>query len=350
MLDKYIISTFILLIFFASKASSEENMNFLSQEKKEFETPIPGGQIIFPRDHGAHVKFRTEWWYLTTNLRADDGKEYGCQWTLFRYASEPLMRSGWDDRTIWMGHAAVTNLNEHLYAETLARGGIGQAAVENEPFNAFIDDWSFTALDSNFSKALVTASAQDFSYKLQLERNAPFVLQGVSGYSLKSHGGQASYYYSQPFFRVDGELKIHNQSIHVTGQGWMDREWSSQILAPDQKGWDWFSLHLADGSKVMLFRLRGNLSYLSGNWIMPNGDTTVLNENDIKFEPLEERNIDHHRIPTRWRLSILSRHFIIETICLNPMSWMSVRFPYWVGPISFAGTSQGVGYLEMTGY
>ena len=27
----------------------------------------------------------------------------------------------------------------------------------------------------------------------------------------------------------------------------MDREWSSQPLAPDQTGWDWFSLHLTSG-------------------------------------------------------------------------------------------------------
>ncbi len=347
---KYIIAPPLLLICLTSNAFSEENMNFLSQEKKEFETPIPGTQIIFPKDHGAHTKFRTEWWYLTTNLRGDDGKQYGCQWTLFRHASEPLTRNGWEDRTMWMGHAAITSENNHLYTETLARGGVGQAAVENDPFNAFIDDWSFTALDNNFSKALVTASADDFSYRLHLERTMPFVLQGVAGYSLKSQQGQASYYYSQPFFRVDGELKINKRSVHVVGQGWMDREWSSQILAPDQKGWDWFSLHLSDGSKVMLFRLRGNLTYLSGNWIMPNGDTTALTANEIKLEPLEETKIDRHLVPTRWRVNISSHHLLIETTPLNPNSWMSVSFPYWEGPISFTGTSQGTGYLEMTGY
>jgi predicted secreted hydrolase len=27
-----------------------------------------------------------------------------------------------------------------------------------------------------------------------------------------------------------------------------------------------------------------------------------------------------------------------------------VSFPYWEGPITFAGSHTGVGYLEMTGY
>src|SRR5580693_164383 len=40
------------------------------------------------------------------------------------------------------------------------------------------------------------------------------------------------------------------------GQAWMDREWSSQPLAADQTGWDWLSLHLNNGEKLMLYRLR----------------------------------------------------------------------------------------------
>ena len=75
--------------------------------------------------------------------------------------------------------------------------------------------------------------------------------------AVKSEHGQASYYYSQPFFEVDGTLTHRRREVAVTGRAWMDREWSSQPLAADQKGWDWFSLHLASGEKLMLFRLRG---------------------------------------------------------------------------------------------
>jgi len=32
------------------------------------------------------------------------------------------------------------------------------------------------------------------------------------------------------------------------------------------------------------------------------------------------------------------------------MAWMGTGFSYWEGPISFAGSHDGVGYLELTGY
>src|SRR5690554_153422 len=36
--------------------------------------PMP---LVFPRDHGAHPAYRTEWWYFTGNLADDQGREYG---------------------------------------------------------------------------------------------------------------------------------------------------------------------------------------------------------------------------------------------------------------------------------
>ena len=124
-------------------AALAQGFGGLGVDASGFETPKPGGALDFPADHGAHKNFRTEWWYVTANLKGADGASYGAQWTLFRHALEPGAGKGWDDRTIWMGHAAVTSATEHLFAQTMARGGVGQAGVEAAPFRAFIDDWSF---------------------------------------------------------------------------------------------------------------------------------------------------------------------------------------------------------------
>ena len=69
------------------------------------------------------------------------------------------------------------------------------------------------------------------------------MLQGDGGYSRKSLREQASYYYSQPHYTAKGVLTIDDKPVDVTGQAWLDREWSSQPLASDQSGWDWLSLH-----------------------------------------------------------------------------------------------------------
>src|SRR6202011_3206489 len=131
---------------------------------------------------------------------------------------------------------------------------------EVQPYHAWIDAWEMRALDgfnaTNIAPLSLTASAADFSYALRLDADRPLVLQGDAGYSKKSDRGQASYYYSQPFFKVSGSIAIDDKPVEVTGHAWMDREWSSQPLASDQTGWDWFSLHLNSGEKLMLYRLR----------------------------------------------------------------------------------------------
>jgi predicted secreted hydrolase len=315
-----------------------------------FETPKPGTPIVFPKDHGPHPSFRTEWWYLTANLHGADGQTYGVQWTLFRHALEPGSAAGWDDRNVFMAHAAATSATTHVFAETASRAGVGQAEVEAAPFRAFIDDWIFEAQDDAFTKARVVAKAPRFSYDLALMRNGPFVLQGEAGYSRKSDEGQSSHYYSEPFFSVDGTLSLDGHETKVTGRAWMDREWSSQSLAPDQKGWDWFSLHLASGDELMLFRFRGRRDYLSGNWIARDGTTSLLAADDIALEPLAQTAIGDKSLPTRWRVKVKSRGLDVETTPLNPKSWMGANFSYWEGPISFSGSQSGEGYLEMTGY
>jgi predicted secreted hydrolase len=132
----------------------------------------------------------------------------------------------------------------------------------------------------------------------------------------------------------------------------MDREWSSQPLASDQTGWDWFSLHLNDSEKLMLFRLRqtdGN-NYCSGNWISGQGQSEQLLPADIQMLPTASTEIEGRKLPTAWRIAIPSRGVTIESVPLNAKSWMATSFPYWEGPISFKGSHTGVGYLEMTGY
>ena len=71
---------------------------------------------------------------------------------------------------------------------------------------------------------------------------------------------------------------------------------------------------------------------------------------DITMTPLAFTEIEARKIPTTWRIEISSRALAIECTPLNARSWMGTSFPYWEGPISFAGSHTGVGYLEMTGY
>ena len=198
----------VLLLLLLPLQAAAQGYAGLGTAADGYRPVTPPAAIAFPRDHGAHPGFRVEWWYLTANLTGADGAEYGAQWTLFRIALAPedgpdAEADGWANPVIWMGHAAVTSAERHAFAETFARGGIGQAGVALGPFRAWIDDWEIAGADA-LADITVTADGDGFGYRLRAVADGPPVRQGDDGYSRKSAGGQASYYYSQPFYRVKG--------------------------------------------------------------------------------------------------------------------------------------------------
>ena len=320
----------------------------LGTEPGEFAQPQRGRVLEFPADHGAHPAYRIEWWYLTANLTGPDGTPYGLQWTLFRSALAPRDGEGWQTPQLWMGHAAVTTPDAHFVTERLARGGIGQAGVTAEPFAAWIDDWAMQGDD--LADLDLTASGPDFAYDVRLRAEGPLVLHGDRGYSVKSAAGQASHYYSQPFYRVEGTLTLPDGAVPVTGNAWLDREWSSQPLAADQTGWDWFSLSFDTGEKLMGFVLRGATDYTAATWIAADGTPTAYPDGAFAARPLTWHEVAGREVPVDWQVFLPDRGLDVTVRALNRDAWMATSVPYWEGPVTIAGTHAGVGYLEMTGY
>jgi predicted secreted hydrolase len=347
----------LALLGLTGKRAAAQGFAGLGGNANGYAQVSPGRTFSFPADHGPHPDFRIEWWYVTANLADAGGAAYGAQWTLFRQAmAPPPQRDGWANQQIWMGHAAVTRADTHRFSQTFARGGIGQAGVEPKPFQAWIDSWQMRGSDATGDLTIapldLNAASENFAYALHLDADHDLVLQGDDGYSKKSERGQASYYYSQPFFKVTGRITIDDKRADVTGRAWMDREWSSQPLASDQTGWDWFSLHFDSGEKLMLYRMRqtDGHHYLTGNWILPDGTTRQLGAADIGLMPKAPIEVAGRKIPVEWQLAIASLKLAIDIAPLNPQAWMGTSVPYWEGPVHFLGTHTGVGYLEMTGY
>ncbi|WP_233235206.1 lipocalin-like domain-containing protein [Bordetella sp. LUAb4] len=371
----------------ASESSRASNTGFagLGRDADDYARVTRGRPLVFPQDHGPHDGYRIEWWYVTADMKDEEGRDWGAQWTLFRSALRPgPEQAGWESPNVWMAHAALTDATSHQFAEKFARGGIGQAGVhirvlparqasddgqsqsraalatrdqslsggQSPAFSAWIDDWSLQGPD--IDHLTMQANGKDFRYRLALEADGPLVLHGDAGYSEKSGQGQASYYYSQPFYRVSGDIERAGKVHHVQGTAWLDREWSSQPLSADQRGWDWFSLHLASGAKVMLFQVRQakGTPYRAGTWIGPDGHSTALRGDQIQLDPMTWTQLDDGRkLPTRWRVRIAGTtggDVDVTADALQPKAWMGTSFPYWEGPVRLS--PGGTGYLEMTGY
>lgn len=315
-----------------------------------FGLPQRGFAFEFPRDHGAHPDFQIEWWYVTANLNDAAGRDLGLQWTLFRSALEPEDRAGWDSPQLWLAHAAVTTPDRHFVAERRGRGGIGQADVTVSPFEAWIDDWYMRG--DTPDEVEMRATGTDFAYDVRLKANGPLVFHGENGYSQKSASGRASYYFSQPFYRVTGTLFLPEGPVEVTGTAWLDREWASQPLAATQVSWDWFSMVFDDGARMMGFTLHDSDGgdYTQATWIEADGTTTAYPDGAFSATALATTLVSGRDIPTRWQVRLPARGVDVTVDAVNDSAWMETSIPYWEGPVRISGSHTGHGYLEMTGY
>ncbi|WP_182026045.1 lipocalin-like domain-containing protein [Vibrio rotiferianus] len=325
-------------------------------------TPVEKGvELTFPADHQAHPNFRHEWWYLTANLIDEEGNPLGIQWTQFRFAAAPpkvedeVKKTEWQTQQIYMAHSAVTTQDKHYADEKWSRDQAALAGVDASPFRVYLDDWQWTSSTNDLFPATLNANSEQFGYSLKLASSAPYQKQGEQGYSTKSADGQvSSYYYSQPFIDVTGQVTIDGKTHQVSGKGWIDREWSSQFLLDSQQGWDWFALRLSEETSLVVFQLRdtktGKASFSSAKLMQQDSSGIAIPQKDIQLEATKQTEIQGRKYPTEWQVSIPNQQIELTVSALNPNAKMPLSVPYWEGPVRIDGSHSGTGYMELTGY
>jgi predicted secreted hydrolase len=331
--------------------------------------------LVFPKDHGSHPGYRTEWWYYTGNLEAESGNRYGFQLTFFRSQITatgdkkrwPRPPSVWRTPQIYLGHAAITDIfkKRHLQSELMARGAMGMAGVSQENMDTliFIKNWSAKI---GAHRHLLKTVTDDFSCELKLEPAKPPVLHGEAGYSRKgSTPERASCYYSFPRLNTEGTVTVGKNTMAVRGLSWMDHEFSTASLEPGIIGWDWFSLQLSDQTEIMLYQFRnekgGISSASSGTFIDPSGSARHLTIDEFSIEVMDRWKSPRSQAlyPTRWRLTIFP--LSIQLNIYSNLSDQEMQTPettgvtYWEGSVSISGSAgkhpvRGSGYAELTGY
>lgn len=348
-----------------------------------------GRRLVFPRDHGAHPGARIEWWYATGWLQAPDPRNrpeallFGFQLTFFRSRTglADTLPGRFAPRQLLFAHAAVTDVagRQHHHAERLARWSgeearpeaharrddtaitLGRWTLQRQPAN----DGTSTSTSSNAgSRALYTArlAAPEarFTLDLQLQTTQPLLLQGNAGHSRKGpQAQQASHYYSQPQLAVQGRLTLDGQTHSLPGRGWLDHEWSDELLAPGAIGWDWIGINLADGSALTAFRLRNaddGVVWAGGSHRPANGAVRTFSPDELLFTPLRSWTSPDTgaRYPVHWRLQTPVGGFELRALldAQELDSRASTGTVYWEGLtelLDSSGMRRGLGYLEMTG-
>ena len=322
---------------------------------------MPGSELRFPRDHGAHPGYRTEWWYFTGWLEDEEGRPLGFQITFFRSrpATDPANPSAFAPKQILFAHAALSDpsIGKLVHDQRMARIGFRLAEAATADAKVKLLDWHLERGPDGVFRA--RTPGRSVGLDLTFTATRPVMVNGDRGYSRKGpRPGQASYYYSMPQLAVSGTVVSDGKRIRVKGRGWLDREWSSTLLDPEAAGWDWAGINLDDGGALMLFQVRGRgdeALYAGGTLRRADGSRVVFGPRDVRFVPRR-----HWRSPVTGALYPVEAEFVVKLgggerrYALKPLldaqelDGRAAGMPaYWEGAVSMTG---GRGYLELTGY
>lgn len=331
-----------------------------------------GYRYEFPRDHGAHDAFRTEWWYYTGHLETAEGRRFGFELTFFRRGIAPdqveTHPSRWSVDQLYLAHLAVTDITGQRFhfRDRISRAGLGKAGADATHLHVWLDHWRAESSGGTGDQQKLEAKADGVALSLTLDPAKPLVIHGERGISKKGTAvGQASHYYSFTNLATAGALTIGPETYRVTGTSWMDHEFGSADLGADLAGWDWFSIQLVDKRELMIYRLRhtdgSSDAASSGTLVFPDGRTQHLSASDIQLTPLDTWTSPTSKAtyPHRWQVSIPSLGLALK---LTPLladqelhTTRSTQVTYWEGAVSVEGAEKGQaikgqGYVELTGY
>ncbi len=335
------------------------------QDLSGFARAIEPWKWTFPRDHGAHPDFQTEWWYYTGVAATDEGRRFGFQFTIFRRALSPRAQpseSEFRASDIYMAHFTVSDIAEGDFYHDVrySRGGGGLAGASVEPFyRVWLEDWEVRAGDDEANKTHIRAASDDFAIDLRLYQTKKPALHGIDGLSPKSAEiGNASYYYSLTRLITEGGISIGGQRYSVSGFSWMDHEFSTSALGANAQGWDWFGLIFDDDTELMVGQIRqvdGGLEPVFGGlYVYADGTTRYLDSADFTIRATDAWRSPHSdaEYPAGWEIVISGGDgFRILVAPLQADQELhGSDIVYWEGAVRISGDKSGYGYAELTGY
>jgi predicted secreted hydrolase len=317
--------------------------------------PQFGKHFVFPRDHGSHPDFAIEWWYITGHLVGTNQAQFGFQATFFRRALVPAGATNISTSTmfgndqIYLAHMALVDKTsgKFIYQEKLNRAG-WDAASSTNTLDVHNGNWSLRLAPEKSAGQeifkLQGTVGSEAAFSLYLSPKKPMVVFGTNGVSRKAEDLKASsHYLTFPRLAVAGTLTLNETNLAVTGEAWMDHEFSSSQLGAGQVGWDWLSLQLFDGRELMAYRMRRSDGttdpFSTVAWIVAQSAVRQIGPDKFTW-----------RILQHWRSPKSGSEYpsLVELTAKNPVTGIKETFivqPF-VADQELIGKIGGVGYWE----
>lgn len=334
--------------------------------------------FAFPADHGTHPLYQSEWWYFTGRLRAPSGRRFGYELTFFRVrlqpedvapAPLPSARSRWRGDQVYAAHFAITDAmgQKFVHTERVVRQALGLGAAAQGRLAVRADDWSLLGQPmADRSRERMTLHAADAENGLDLVQTPekPPAVHGQRGVFRKGACASCgSHYYSYSRLSTRGTLRYAGTSFKVEGTSWMDHEFGTNQLQPDEVGWDWMSLQLDDGRELMLYQFRRK----DGGIAPQSAGSLVDRDGRVRFLPLGGFRVTatgrwhspqtHADYPSGWRVQVPDARLDVTLVpvLLDQEIVLTSGPSYWEGAVDIRDTTapsraRGQGYVELTGY
>ncbi len=251
--------------------------------------------VELPRDLAAHANAQTEWWYYTGHAETNTGRRFGFELVFFkrrtdldRFSVVPVRLMG---NPFYFAHFAVTDKTDQRFRFAHRKSANRQfdfpASASETHFHLTLGDWS--AREAHGSHVLRASIDSNLVFEASLSPVKEVLLNGENGVSFKDEG-EASRYFSYTRMLVEGDLSIDGKAEHFAGTAWMDREFGTWAPTENQKGWDWFSMQLDNGSELMVYQLRNSLGepsrFSTGRFHSTDGKVTKLGSDQFRIEPV----------------------------------------------------------------
>jgi predicted secreted hydrolase len=322
----------------------------------------PDYKLVFPRDHGGHSDYRTEWWYVTGWLQSD-GNWMGFQITFFRSrtAHPRANPSELSPTQLLVAHVALADpqVGRLMHDQLAFRVGGDVAQYSALDTRLRLKQWRFERQTGAVESYVCEAQTPEFGLSLSFLPGTSAWQQGIGGFSQKGPlESQASHYYSRPQMKVKGQLR-YKTSKAVQGLAWLDHEWSSTLLDPQAVGWDWVGINFFDGRSLMAFRIRDKNN--KPIYAYANADALSPLDTPLTVTWLATRTWKSPRTqavyPIAWQLK--TNRPALDDLDIRPLmpdqeldARASTTMVYWEGAIEVwqKGQLVGRGYLELTGY
>ncbi len=334
----------------------------LSTEAQGWRDVAPGDRVTLPNDLYVQNGYRIQWWYFTGHLYDARGESSGYELTFFIVGVQKTKyESQFGVDAMYLSHFAISDIEgkKYYHFSNADSRAYGFAGADSSRLRVWVDR---DELEGNPGKMHITAHANEADLDLVLLPRKPVVLNGDRGYSRKSEESPliASLYFSSTDLETTGTVKLGTVLFPVTGKSWFDREISSQGLAKNEVGWDWFALQLDDGQEIMLYVIRkkdGSIDrYSSGTLVDTKGNFRDLAKDDYRIEAInsyssKKTNI---RYPSKWEITIPREKMrLVVTPLIEDQEFtggLTGGNSYWEGTCRVEGSAQGRAYVEMTGY